>query len=124
MFTGETCLHIAASKNQLELVKQLIHAGADPEAQEYLAGRTALHLALEYTCPDVVLYLVHECRLNLDIATYAGYTAYDIASCIDEQLARELIRYGATPPQKIIFQDSSSNNSSAIPRVFATACGV
>ncbi|XP_058790152.1 NF-kappa-B inhibitor cactus-like [Phymastichus coffea] len=121
-YNGQTCVHIAASKDQLHLVRILIDAGADLEAQEYLAGRTALHLALEYGCGNVVSFLIRECRLSFDAVTYAGYTAYDIASCIDESLAKELVRYGAIPSQHVT-RESQEYGQTMAP-IFATACGV
>ena len=74
------------------MVRLLVNLGADLEAQESLGGRTALHLALEQGWLDVVLFLVQECRSQLDATTYAGFTAHQLASCIDEQLAHQLFQ--------------------------------
>lgn len=96
-FSGEMCLHIAASGGQVELVRLLVRLGADLEAREALSGKTALHLAVERGCRSVVSFLLHECRPCLDTPTYAGITVYQFALCFDGQLARELVRLGATP---------------------------
>lgn len=96
-YDGEMCLHIAASAGEVELVRLLLRLGADLEAREALAGKTALHLAVERGCRSVVAFLLQECRPCLNTQTYAGITAYQIALCLDIQLARELVRFGATP---------------------------
>lgn len=96
-YDGEMCLHIAAASGQVELVRLLLRLGADLEAKEALAGKTALHLAVERGCRSVVAFLLKECRPCLDSQTYAGITAYQIALCLDSQIASELVREGATP---------------------------
>ncbi|XP_029046350.1 NF-kappa-B inhibitor cactus [Osmia bicornis bicornis] len=108
-YDGEMCLHIAASSGHVELVRLLLRLGADLEAREALAGKTALHLAVERGCRSVVAFLLQECRPCLDTRTYAGITAYQIALCFDGQLARELVRLGATP-QPLPESDSDSSD--------------
>ncbi|XP_015430853.1 PREDICTED: NF-kappa-B inhibitor cactus isoform X2 [Dufourea novaeangliae] len=115
-YDGEMCLHIAASSGQVELVRLLLRLGADLEAREALAGKTALHLAVERGCRSVVAFLLQECRPCLDTQTYAGITAYQIALCLDSQLARELVRLGATPePLPETDSDSSDDEESSSP---------
>lgn len=113
-YDGEMCLHIAASSGHVELVRLLLRLGADLEAREALAGKTALHLAVERGCRSVVAFLLQECRPCLDTQTYAGITAYQIALCFDSQLARELVRLGATPePLPESDSDSSDEDESS-----------
>ncbi|XP_043581030.1 NF-kappa-B inhibitor cactus [Bombus pyrosoma] len=113
-YDGEMCLHIAASSGQVELVRLLLRLGADLEAREALAGRTALHLAVEHGCRSVVAFLLQECKPCLDTQTYAGLTAYQVALCYDIQLARELVRLGATPePLPESDSDSSDEDESS-----------
>lgn len=107
--SGEMCLHIAASSGQVELVRLLLRLGADLEAREALAGRTALHLAVENGCRSVIAFLLQECKPCLDTQTYAGLTAYQVALCYDIQLARELVRLGATP-EPLPESDSDNND--------------
>lgn len=96
-YSGEMCLHLAATNGHVNLVRLLLRLGADLEAREALAGKTALHLAMERKCRSVVNFLLQECKPCLDTQMYSGLTAYQLALCIDSQLARELVRYGAKP---------------------------
>lgn len=112
-YNGEMCLHLAAVNGHVNLVRLLLRLGADLEAREALAGKTALHLAMERECRPVVNFLLQECKPCLDTQTYSGLTAYQLALCIDSQLARELVRYGAKPePLPDSDSESSSENSS------------
>lgn len=113
-YDGEMCLHIAAASGQVELVRLLLRLGADLEAREALAGKTALHLAVERGCRSVLAFLLQECRPCLDTQTYAGITAYQIALCLDHQLARELVRLGATP-EPLPESDSDSSDDEESP---------
>lgn len=113
LISGEMCLHLAAANGHVNLVRLLLRLGADLEAREALAGKTALHLAMERGCRSVVSFLLQECKPCLDTQTYSGLTAYQLALCIDIQLARELVRYGAKPePLPDSDSESSSENNS------------
>lgn len=115
-YDGQTCLHKAALLGQVELVRLLLRLGADLEAKEGLAGRTALHLAVERGCRPVLTFLLKECRPCLDAQTYAGITAYQIALCIDPQIASELVRAGATPePLAETDSDITDDDEDIIP---------
>ncbi|XP_078037050.1 NF-kappa-B inhibitor cactus [Augochlora pura] len=113
-YDGEMCLHIAAASGHVELVRLLLRFGADLEAKEALAGKTALHLAVERGCRPVVAFLLKECRPCLDSQTYAGITAYQIALCLDSQIASELVREGATPEPLPESDSDSSDDEDAI----------
>lgn len=70
--------------------------------QDGKSGRTALHYAVEYGIHRVSKFLLEECLIGpsgvqLEMPTYAGYTAYQLATCIDSALARELADKGARP---------------------------
>lgn len=70
--------------------------------QDGKSGRTALHYAVEYGIHRVTKFLLEECPIGpsgvqLEMPTYAGYTAYQLATCIDSALARELADKGAHP---------------------------
>ncbi|KAG5335761.1 CACT inhibitor, partial [Acromyrmex heyeri] len=111
----EMCLHLAATNGHVNLVRLLLRLGADLEAREALAGKTALHLAMERKCRSVVNFLLQECKPCLDTQMYSGLTAYQLALCIDSQLARELVRYGAKPeplPDSDSDLESNSENNS------------
>lgn len=111
LLTGEMCLHVAAANGHVDLVRLLLRLGADLEAREALAGKTALHVAVERGCRSVIAFLLEECRPCLDTQTYAGLTAYQLALCFDDsQLARELVRLGASPQPLPESSDSESSS--------------
>ncbi|XP_032681248.1 NF-kappa-B inhibitor alpha-like [Odontomachus brunneus] len=114
-YSGEMCLHVAAANGQVDLVRLLLRLGADLESREALAGRTALHVAVERGCRTVVAFMLHECRPCLDAQTYAGMTAYQLALCFDDiQLARELVRLGASPQPLPESSDSESEDEETL----------
>ncbi|XP_014219053.1 NF-kappa-B inhibitor cactus-like [Copidosoma floridanum] len=89
-YNGETCLHVAASQGHSELVRHLLHLGANVGAREGLRGLTALHLAIERSHFDVVRLLVIERPFCIDTVTYAGLTTHQIANSSDRRLADNL----------------------------------
>lgn len=70
--------------------------------QDGKSGRTALHYAVEYGIRGVTQFLLEECSIGpsgvqLEMPTYAGYTAYQLATCINSALAMKLADKGAHP---------------------------
>lgn len=111
LITGETCLHMATVNERVDLMRLLLRLGADLEARERLSGMTPLHVAVERGCHSVISFLLHECKPRLDAQTYRGWTAYQLALCFnDNQLARELVRYGARPEPLSESSDSESGS--------------
>lgn len=107
-YNGEMCLHVAVANGHVNLVRLLLRLGADLEAKECLAGRTALHLAVERQCWSIITFLLKECEPCLDTKTYSGLTAYQLALYTDRQFARELLQHGAKPEP---LPDSDSDSS-------------
>lgn len=72
-YDGHTCLHLASNNGFLAIVENLIHLGADINAQEPCNGRTALHMAVDKQNPDLMfLLLKHGADVNK--VTYQGYS--------------------------------------------------
>lgn len=59
-----------------------MRSGADVNAREGKAGYTALHMAVERGDRDLVKFLLDECSssVNLEVASYGRWTAYQIAT--------------------------------------------
>jgi len=112
--SGEMCLHVAAASGRVDMVHLLLRLGADLEAREALAGRTALYLAMEHGCRSVIAFLLQECKPCLNTQTYAGTTAYQLALCMDSHLARELVRLGAKPEPLPESDSESSEDEDAV----------
>lgn len=59
----------------------VVRCGADVNAREGKAGYTALHMAVERGDRDLVKFMLEECTsLNLEVASYGRWTAYQIAT--------------------------------------------
>ncbi|XP_047001485.1 NF-kappa-B inhibitor cactus isoform X1 [Schistocerca americana] len=99
-YDGQMCIHMAALSGNVEVIKHLVvWCGADINAKDGKSGRTALHLCIELGLAHVARFLVEELAtgLQLEAATYAGYTAYQLAAAVDSALARQLREHGAQP---------------------------
>ncbi|XP_063698672.1 NF-kappa-B inhibitor cactus [Culicoides brevitarsis] len=82
-YDGETCIHLAAKCGKpvrIEIIKILVEFGADINAREGKQGRTILHRAVEEGDESLVQLLLKECpKLDVNICTYAGLSAYQMA---------------------------------------------
>nr|CAD7263773.1 unnamed protein product [Timema shepardi] len=70
------------------------------EEREGKSGRTPLHYAIESRNATVILFLLEDCPpgpngLQLETTTYSGFTAYQLAACLDASLAHRLAEKGA-----------------------------
>lgn len=103
-YDGERCVHLAANGNHIHILRYLVSCGADINAREGKSGKTPLHIAVENRNQILANFLLQECqKLNIEQATYAGMTAYQLAALAqNEQLLMDLERRGAeplTPPE-------------------------
>ena len=92
------------------LVNTLSNSSGVVVLQEAKSGRTVLHLAIEQRQESVLRLLLEgglQLQLQLNATTYAGLTAYQLASCVDATLADRLARGGAQP-KAFPDEDSSS----------------
>ncbi|KAG4066794.1 hypothetical protein HA402_012861 [Bradysia odoriphaga] len=103
-YDGIYCVHIAAQRNNIDILRHLVWLGADINAREGKSGYTALHFACENGNEELAQFLLSECnQLNVETCTYGLLTAYQLAA---EQNNRNLMgnlkRYGAellSPPE-------------------------
>uniref|UniRef100_A0A803WFP4 Serine/threonine-protein kinase TNNI3K n=1 Tax=Ficedula albicollis TaxID=59894 RepID=A0A803WFP4_FICAL len=91
---GFTALHLAAYKDQAELLTALLHAGADIQQVGY-GALTALHVASIAGHQQAVdILLQHGAFVNVQDAVF--FTPLHIAAyCGHEQVARLLLKFGA-----------------------------
>ncbi|KAG8198537.1 hypothetical protein JTE90_026440 [Oedothorax gibbosus] len=75
--TGATALHVAAAKGYCEVMKILIQADVDLNAQDN-DGWTSLHAAAHWSQKDACTLLA-ENLANMDIQNVAGQTCFDVA---------------------------------------------
>lgn len=71
---GTTCLHVAASKGDLQLVEELVAGSANLDARDE-QGRSALHYAATRSQFSVIRYLLHE-GADPNLIDHAGRTPY------------------------------------------------
>lgn len=98
-YDGERCVHLAAQAGHIEVLRILVLYGADINAREGKSGRTPLHIAIECCNEDLANFLLDEClKLNIETATYAGLTAYQVACILNKsQMQNMLEKRGAEP---------------------------
>ncbi|XP_058977199.1 NF-kappa-B inhibitor cactus-like isoform X2 [Musca domestica] len=98
-YDGERCVHLAAQAGYIDILRILVLYGADINAREGKSGRTPLHIAIECCNEDLANFLLDECqKLNLETATYAGLTAYQVACVLNKSEMQDILeKRGAEP---------------------------
>ncbi|CAD6208429.1 GSCOCT00003441001.2-RA-CDS [Cotesia congregata] len=119
-FKGQMCIHIAAKKDHVDIMRLLLRLGANLEAREGLGGKTALHIAIESNCTSVLNFILEECRPCFETRNYAGMTAYQLAACINQQLANRLVQFGADPKYKDESDSDLSDESEDDEEMYVT----
>lgn len=113
-YSGETCMHVAASAGNEDVLHTLTQLGADVNAREGLGGRTALHLAVEAGNTRLIAHLVSGCRASLHTLTYAKLTPYQLALANGRtDLATFLLSLGAPAlmlPERFLASDSETDS--------------
>lgn len=91
------------------MVKFLVELGADLNSVEWLSGKSSLHLAVEAGNKQIVTCLLRKYTpvIDLNLITYDGKTAYQMACLTNINIAEELTKYGAEP---IPFDYDSDDN--------------
>ncbi|XP_058061045.1 NF-kappa-B inhibitor cactus [Anopheles bellator] len=110
-YDGKTCVHLAAEVGSIPVLRCLINAGANINAREGKAGRCPLHISIDRGNEELANFLLDECpRVSLELETYAGLTAYQLAVLQNKRvLAEGLAMRGASnvsPPESDIESDS------------------
>ncbi|XP_055683685.1 NF-kappa-B inhibitor cactus isoform X2 [Lutzomyia longipalpis] len=118
-YDGENCVHLAARGRHVDILRHLMWCGADINAKEGKSGETPLHIAVGQEDEQLVNFLVTECpKINLEICTYGGMTAYQFAAINRNQiLMKNLARGGAeplTPPESDYDTESDSDESQMV----------
>jgi len=78
----------------------MVDQGVDVEAREQVAGRTALHLAIDRQLEEMVRYLVKEAMVDLAREDYSGQTALAFAESSRNQTILRLITRGVRKQNK------------------------
>lgn len=123
-YNGKRCVHIAAERGDVDILRLLVAKGADINSREGTAGQTALHIAIEYEHRNVIDFLLDECpKLRLETTTYAGLTAYQQAALqCDQSLLQRLKSRGAeplTPPQSD-YEEEDSEEDEQMPSYYGS----
>jgi ankyrin only family protein len=111
-FDGQAPIHLAAMGGHVEVIRALHWLGTDLNVCDGKGGRTPLHFAVEKNQARAVECLINECKTNLEVENYGGYTPYQLASESNAALARDLIRMGAIPHE--VHMDDSENSDSEL----------
>ncbi|GAB6028662.1 hypothetical protein CHUAL_004490 [Chamberlinius hualienensis] len=92
--TGATAMHVSAAKNYTKVLRILLQAGSDINAQDF-DGWTAFHAAAHWGQKEACKLLSEHLSLDMEIENYAGQTAFDVAdseivSYLEELKAKQL----------------------------------
>lgn len=99
--SGQTALHLAASKGFPCVCQRLIRYGAALEAREEISGRTPLHLAAFHGFVDVVTILITGGAL-VTAEDPMGMTPLSLAvNSGNEAVVEVLLSHGADPNQRM-----------------------
>ena len=95
---GKTILTIAAQRENLDVISELIRAGAEPDVKDLRRGQTALMYAVRYyyNNPDAVIALI-EASVDINAQNVEGKTAlmYAVDYNFEPDLITALIEAGA-----------------------------
>ena len=84
---GDTPLIMAAHQGHTEILKLLLHAGADVNRQGPVNGYTALHDAIHQNHIDTAMAII-EAGADVTIKSHEGYTPLEVAK---SKKLRELV---------------------------------
>lgn len=76
---GRTCLHIAALCKNKPMINLLLRNEADINVRDLKSGKTILHYFAEEDDVDMIKFIVSKSRLDLNVKTYYGVTAAELA---------------------------------------------
>ena len=75
-------------------MKVLVDHGLDVDARDQVAGRTAIHLAVERQLEDMVLLLVKEAKVDLAREDYNGVTVIELAEGFKSTNIKKILSKG------------------------------
>nr|CAD7400947.1 unnamed protein product [Timema cristinae] len=90
---GETALHIAAHRMNLEAVNLLCRAGADVNETTLHQGDTVLHIAVNEECMPIIKYIVEKTKIEIDHPNLAGNTALHMSCVVGGKGSVEICRF-------------------------------
>ncbi|XP_060589500.1 NF-kappa-B inhibitor cactus-like [Ruditapes philippinarum] len=76
---GLTCLLIAVTNKDRDIIDLLIDREADINAFDLKSGKTCLHILTEYCDCALIKFMLSKSRINVNAKTYSGYTALQLA---------------------------------------------
>lgn len=74
-----------------------------------------MHYAVEQRNQQLISFLIDDCRVSLESTTFSGYTAYQLAVCVDTGLAQLLATKGALPRDLPDSEDESDSDEEVRP---------
>ncbi|KAK3915149.1 Nuclear factor NF-kappa-B p110 subunit [Frankliniella fusca] len=75
---GETALHIAVMKSDLDCTTLLVKAGAELNVKTGTSGSTPLHTAVEVNSSEIVNLLLNQENINVNEVNFSNKTPYEL----------------------------------------------
>lgn len=113
-FDGEHSIHVVANIHKgnraVNLIKALIEMGADLNARDQLLNVTVIHIAVEHRDYILAKWLCDQGRIDLNVKSVDGLTAYDIARAANDTTMMKILKGAALIPAN----DRTQGNSSQV----------
>ncbi|CAG5127094.1 unnamed protein product [Candidula unifasciata] len=111
LFSGLTCLHLAAIGGYINIMQLLLNGKANINATEGKNGRTVLHFAADWGNTTMVKFLLSQRNINLNVRTYAGLTPMLLAvGRRNSEIVSELLNSGAAYETFSLNDDSEDDD--------------
>lgn len=110
VFTGLTCLHLAAMGGYINIMQLLLNGRANVNATEGKSGRTVLHFAADWGNTAMVKFLLSQRSIDPNVRTYAGLSPMLLAvGRRNSEVVSELLNSGALYETYSISDDSDED---------------
>jgi len=110
-YKGDTCIHIAGAQGHTHILAYLLQPilMTNVNVKDGCSGRTVLHHAVEWGSTDLVTFLLHRCRADVNARTFSGITPLMLAHGRKRTLVESLLLQAGADPNQIGLDDEDDS---------------